>query len=112
MTGRPHLSAWLFALAASALPMLIFIFGVFGIHGNAIVTASYLFLSIFGMACFGTTKGLKVGSADISFLAFVACIGISFAVNPIVASPKGIIQLMITLAAFPAARLLGRIIFP
>ena len=47
MTGRPHLSAWLFALAASALPMLILIFGVFGIHGNAIVTASYLFLSIF-----------------------------------------------------------------
>ena len=112
MIARPYLSAWLFASAASVLPILILIYGVFGVHGNAIVTASYLVLSICGMACFGTTKGMQIGTADIPFLAFLACIGISFAVNLTVASPKGIIQLMITLAAFPAARLLGRDYIP
>jgi hypothetical protein len=106
MIGKPCLSAWFFASAASASPMLILIFGVFGVHGNAIVTASYLVLSICGVACFGTIKDSHVGIADVPFLAFLVSIGISFAVNPMVASPKGIMQLMITFAAYPAARLL------
>ena len=107
MIEKPRVAAWFFALGASVPPLLILLFGAFGIHGNAVVTACFLVVPICGVACFGTTKGFRIGVQDAPFMGLAACCAISFALNPLVASPKDIMMLILTLAAFPAARMLS-----
>jgi O-antigen ligase len=106
MIGKPWVAAWFFAWGAVASSMLILIFGAVGLHGNHIFTASYLSASIVGMACFGTTTGLRPGIADLLFIAFVSCAAISIAINPLVAGWIDLTLFAMTMAAFPAARLL------
>src|SRR5271170_6365361 len=98
MIEKPRVAAWFFAFGASVPPLLILLFGAFGIHGNAFVTASFLVISICGVACYGTSKGLRIGIEDVALLGLIACSAISFALNPLVASPKDIMLLIMTLA--------------
>ena len=106
MINRTKVAAWSFALAASASPILILLFGLSGVHGNSFVTASYLCLTIGGVAFFGSARNFRVGTLDILLIAFIITIGISFAINPLVSNPREIALLGITLAGYPVARCL------
>ena len=107
MIEKPRVAAWFLAVGASVPPLLLLLFGGLGIHGNAVVTACFLVVPICGVACFGTTRGLRIGIEDAAFAALATCSAISFALNPFVASPKDVLMLIMTLAAYPAARLLS-----
>jgi O-antigen ligase len=106
MIDRPRIAAWCLVLAVSSSATLILLFGMFGSHGNSLVTGCYFLLSIAGAALFGTTKGLRLGIADVLLVGLTICIAISFARNPVVANTRDIVLLVLTLAAFAAARLL------
>jgi hypothetical protein len=107
MIEKPRVAAWFFAVGVSVPPLLILLFAAFGIHGNAFVTACFLVVPICGMACFGTTRGLRIGIEDVALVGLATCCAISFALNPFVASQKDIVMLIVTFAAYLAARLLS-----
>jgi hypothetical protein len=106
MINRATAAAWCVALAASASPILILLFGLSGVHGNSFVTGSYLFLTIAGVAVFGSTRNLRFGTLDILLVVFVVAVGISFVINPLSSNSREIVLLGITLACYPAARCL------
>src|ERR1700722_448009 len=105
MIEKPRVAAWFFAFGASVPPLLVLLFGGLGIHGNAVITACFLVVPICGLACFGTTKGLRIGVGDAAFVGVIACSAISFALNPWARRPKNVRMLLMTFAAFAAARL-------
>src|ERR1017187_1755515 len=108
MIDNARAAAWCIALTASAQPILILLFGFSGVHGNSIATASYLCLALGGILLFGSARDVRAGTLDFSLIAFVASVGISFTTNPSVSNPREMALLAITLASYPAARLLGQ----
>jgi hypothetical protein len=106
MMKRAKVAAWSLALAASASPILILLFGLSGVHGNSFVTAFYLFLTIGSVAFFGSARNFCFGTLDILLIVFVITMGISFLINPLSSNLKEIVLLGMTLAGYPAARCL------
>ena len=108
MIKFPQAAAWSFALAISASPIFILVYGPLGLHGSGVLTASFLCLTVAGVAAFGSGRNFHLTALDIPFLAFVAGAAISFVLNPLVASTKELILFAITIFAYFAGRLLTR----
>ncbi|MET4450300.1 O-antigen ligase family protein [Bradyrhizobium sp. RT3b] len=108
MINLPQAAAWSFALAISASPIFVLVYGLLGLHGSGIFTASFLCLTVAGVAVFGSARNFRLSSLDIAFLAFIVCAAISFAFNPLVADVRELMLFAITLSAYVAGRLFTR----
>jgi O-antigen ligase len=104
----PQAAAWSFALAISASPIFVLVYGPLGLHGSGIVTASFLCLTVAGVAVFGSGRNFRLSALDIPLLAFIVSAAISFALNPLVANVRELILFAITVSAYFAGRLLTR----
>ena len=108
MINIPQAAAWSFALAISASPIFVLIYGPLGLHGSGILTASFLCLTVAGVAVFGSVRNFRLSALDIPLLAFIVSAAISFALNPLVANVRELILFAITVSAYFAGRLLTR----
>jgi hypothetical protein len=104
----PQAAAWSFALAISASPIFVLIYGPLGLHGSGILTASFLCLAVAGVAVFGSVRNFRPSALDIPLLAFIVSAAISFARNPLVANVRELTLFAITVSAYFAGRLLTR----
>jgi hypothetical protein len=104
----PWAAAWSFALAISASPIFVLIYGPLGLHGSGILTASFLCLTVAGVAVFGSVRNFRLSALDIPFLAFIVSAALSFALNQLVANVRELSLFGITVFAYFAARMLTR----
>ncbi|SHH17228.1 O-antigen ligase family protein [Bradyrhizobium erythrophlei] len=93
-----------FALVVSTVPILVLYNGLAGSHGNSIVTGLFIVSSLVAVALFSQWRRFVPNLCDVAFVAYVGCIAISFWLNG-VADIKQTALLILTLAAYPAARL-------
>jgi hypothetical protein len=104
----PQAAAWSFALAISASPIFVLVYGPFGLRGSGIVTASFLCLTVAGVAVFGSRKNFRLSALDVPLLAFIVSAAISFALNPLVVNLRESVLFAITVSAYFAGRLITR----
>lgn len=71
------MSPVLFVLLLLAFPALTLVFGLFGVHGNGVVTAGYLLSVSAGLIICGKKIKLQLNTMDWAFLLLVAAFGVS-----------------------------------
>ncbi|WP_225118036.1 O-antigen ligase family protein [Bradyrhizobium sp. BRP22] len=102
-------STWLGLLLAAG-PLAVLAHGAF--DAGSLVTGLLLATPIAALLVLGDWRTFSPTSCDALFGIFVACIAISLAWNGIGAEPNEFCLLVLTLAAYPAARLNGGHFFP
>jgi hypothetical protein len=93
-----------FAIVVSTVPILVLYYGLTGSHGNSVVTGLFVVSSLAAVAMFNQWRRFVPNLCDVAFVAYIGCICVSFWMNG-VADIKEAALLILTLAAYPAARL-------
>ncbi len=93
------------ATALSTSSILVLVFGLAGTSGNSVVTGTLLAgsLLLVGIACF--RRSISLAASDYVYLAFVATVLLSYLLNGGGSNAKEGLLLAISLAAYPAGRL-------
>ena len=102
--GRMFDRYFFFALVVSTVPILVLYNGLAGSHGNSVVTGLFIVSSLAAVAMFNQWRRFVPNLCDVAFAAYVGCISVSLWTNG-VPDVKEAALLMLTLAAYPAARL-------
>ena len=93
-----------FALVVSTVPILVLYNGLAGSHGNSTVTGLLIISSLVAVALLSQWRRLALNFCDAAFVAYAGCVAISFWMNG-ATDVKEAALLILTLAAYPAARL-------
>lgn len=97
-----------FAILIAPNSVLVLGFGVAGSQGNSPVTGAVLMLATIAVGLLCLRRDIVLLPADYLFLAFVVCIASSSVINGWTTDAKEYQLLVLSLAAYPACRLISR----
>lgn len=97
-----------FAILIAPNSVLVLGFGVAGSQGNSPVTGAVLTLATIAVGLLCLRRDIALLPADYLFLAFVICIASSSVINGWTTEAKEYQLLVLSLAAYPACRLISR----
>jgi hypothetical protein len=97
-----------FAILMVPQAVLVLCLGLAGSSGNSVITGALLTGTTLGAGLLCLRRDIVLGSADYLFLALIICVLLSFAFNGWTSNAKEYELLVISLAAYPACRLVSR----
>ncbi|MDO9298609.1 O-antigen ligase family protein [Bradyrhizobium sp.] len=97
-----------FAILIAPNSVLVLGFGMTGSPGNSPVTGAVLMLATMAVGLLCLRRDIALLPADYLFLAFVVCIASSSVINGWTTDAKEYQLLLLSLAAYPACRLISR----
>ena len=97
-----------FAILIAPNSVLVLGFGLNGSPGNSLVTGAVLLLATMAVGLLCLRRDIVLLPADYLFLAFVLCIASSSVINGWTTNAKEYQLLVLSIAAYPACRLISR----